>query len=214
MNCSNDDKLCGVLTVESGLSSGVYGGGEPKVHGLWPQVGSYGNSRCCRGGGDNCSDNAPSSLCPGIKWSGCDPSWHGCKESGCADRQKEMSQKSCRSLIHDTDNPCWFPAHEWYKHGMCAGFQDSIAYTQTMAELGSGPISVMSSSNSNWDQEKQSICNSKYGQYVNKFNEHNKQIEFSVCGSLDSNGGNAKWNFCTASGGSNPCNVENYVGVL
>lgn len=38
--------VCGVLTLESGFGSGRYQHEEPVVHGLWPQVGKYGNSAC------------------------------------------------------------------------------------------------------------------------------------------------------------------------
>mmetsp|Transcript_45459 Transcript_45459/g.50604 ORF Transcript_45459/g.50604 Transcript_45459/m.50604 type:complete len:200 (+) Transcript_45459:11-610(+) len=38
--------VCGVLTLETGLGPGVYGHHGPSVHGLWPQVGSYGTSTC------------------------------------------------------------------------------------------------------------------------------------------------------------------------
>ena len=38
--------VCGVLTLESGFGPGRYQHNEPVVHGLWPQVGKYGNSAC------------------------------------------------------------------------------------------------------------------------------------------------------------------------
>ena len=38
--------VCGVLTLESGYGGGRYRHEEPVVHGLWPQVGKYGNSAC------------------------------------------------------------------------------------------------------------------------------------------------------------------------
>jgi hypothetical protein len=38
--------VCGVLTLQSGLGSGVYRKWPPMVHGLWPQVTPYGNSAC------------------------------------------------------------------------------------------------------------------------------------------------------------------------
>ena len=45
MECGSA-RLCGVLTLESGLGPGRYEHEEPVVHGLWPQVGKYGNSAC------------------------------------------------------------------------------------------------------------------------------------------------------------------------
>jgi len=38
--------LCGVLTVETGQGSGYYHHATPAVHGLWPETGSYGTSKC------------------------------------------------------------------------------------------------------------------------------------------------------------------------
>jgi len=37
---------CGVLALESGLGPGYYHHKTPSVHGLWPETGSYGNSKC------------------------------------------------------------------------------------------------------------------------------------------------------------------------
>lgn len=46
MDCGRNVSLCGVLTLETGLGSGVYEHDEPCVHGLWPETGTYGNSEC------------------------------------------------------------------------------------------------------------------------------------------------------------------------
>lgn len=45
MNCGEGVPLCGSLTLESSSRPGE-GGTRPHVHGLWPAVGSYGNSKC------------------------------------------------------------------------------------------------------------------------------------------------------------------------
>lgn len=45
MDCKGT-KVCGILTLESGIGSGVYAHKSPCVHGLWPQVKPYGNSAC------------------------------------------------------------------------------------------------------------------------------------------------------------------------
>lgn len=45
MDCGNT-KVCGILTLESGLGSGVYHHDGPGVHGLWPEVSPYGDSGC------------------------------------------------------------------------------------------------------------------------------------------------------------------------
>jgi len=46
MDCGANVPLCGVLTLQSGYGPGVYRGDKPRVHGLWPQVGRYGDSKC------------------------------------------------------------------------------------------------------------------------------------------------------------------------
>eukprot|EP00927_Polykrikos_kofoidii_P019424 TRINITY_DN1907_c0_g1_i5.p1 TRINITY_DN1907_c0_g1~~TRINITY_DN1907_c0_g1_i5.p1 ORF type:complete len:210 (-),score=26.65 TRINITY_DN1907_c0_g1_i5:108-737(-) len=47
MICGDNVPLCGVLVLISGLAeSGIYRQDQPGVHGLWPQLGSYGTSQC------------------------------------------------------------------------------------------------------------------------------------------------------------------------
>lgn len=46
MDCGDGVSLCGVLVLETGLAEGVYHHREPVVHGLWPQTGHYGSSKC------------------------------------------------------------------------------------------------------------------------------------------------------------------------
>jgi hypothetical protein len=55
MDCGPRVNACGVLTLESGLGPGVYGHTEPSVHGLWPEVGSYGTSACIAPSGSTAS---------------------------------------------------------------------------------------------------------------------------------------------------------------
>ena len=46
MDCGDSVPLCGTLTLETGLGPGAYRHGNVSVHGLWPEVGEYGTSRC------------------------------------------------------------------------------------------------------------------------------------------------------------------------
>ena len=46
MSCNKNVKLYGVLALCNGLGNGMYKSREPFVHGLWPTVGEYGNSKC------------------------------------------------------------------------------------------------------------------------------------------------------------------------
>lgn len=48
MECGDKVGLCGVIAVSSGLGGGNYKHDTPSVHGLWPEVGSYGNSQCIK----------------------------------------------------------------------------------------------------------------------------------------------------------------------
>eukprot|EP00931_Biecheleriopsis_adriatica_P090205 TRINITY_DN64230_c0_g1_i1.p1 TRINITY_DN64230_c0_g1~~TRINITY_DN64230_c0_g1_i1.p1 ORF type:complete len:347 (-),score=72.22 TRINITY_DN64230_c0_g1_i1:37-1047(-) len=51
--------LCGVLALETGLGTGAYKKEVPVVHGLWPQVGTFGTSKCIR---PTSSDATPKQL--------------------------------------------------------------------------------------------------------------------------------------------------------
>ena len=46
LNCGDDVDVCGVLTLESGLGRGNYHHRKPCVHGIWPQIGHFGSSKC------------------------------------------------------------------------------------------------------------------------------------------------------------------------
>jgi len=47
MDCGSTP-LCGVITLETGFGSGNYKHDQPSVHGLWPETGSYGSSKCVK----------------------------------------------------------------------------------------------------------------------------------------------------------------------
>ena len=48
MECGVNVPLCGVLTLESGLGPHRYAHDTPVVHGLWPETGRYGSSKCLK----------------------------------------------------------------------------------------------------------------------------------------------------------------------
>lgn len=48
MTCGDGVPMCGVLVLQSGFGSGVYHSAKPGVHGLWPEVGDYGTSKCVK----------------------------------------------------------------------------------------------------------------------------------------------------------------------
>merc|ERR1712159_251697 len=47
MDCGSAP-LCGVLVLESGHGTGKYAHSNPVVHGVWPETGSYGSSKCIK----------------------------------------------------------------------------------------------------------------------------------------------------------------------
>ena len=88
MNCGSA-VLCGVLTLETGLGPGNYKHSGCATHGLWPEVGSYGSSKCVKPTG---ARSDPSTV------------------------------YSCYKQSGDTSSDLLtFEAHEWEKHGQCAG---------------------------------------------------------------------------------------------
>lgn len=46
MDCGLGVPLCGTLALQSGLGKGVYHHKMASVHGLWPETGDYGTSKC------------------------------------------------------------------------------------------------------------------------------------------------------------------------
>jgi len=46
MDCGSGVALCGILTLETGRGPGAYHHEYAHVHGLWPEVGHYGTSKC------------------------------------------------------------------------------------------------------------------------------------------------------------------------
>ncbi|KAJ8610106.1 hypothetical protein CTAYLR_007077 [Chrysophaeum taylorii] len=114
MDCGTGVKLCGVLTLESGLGSGEYEHDLPCVHGLWPEDGSYGellrDSECL----------APDSTA--------DPTVvYECYVSSGDDDADIIS----------------FEVHEWEKHGECAGVEDQEDYFTQICDMASDPVAIM-----------------------------------------------------------------------
>lgn len=46
MHCGDGVSLCGVLVLQSGFGHAHYRHRQPHVHGLWPETGKFGDSRC------------------------------------------------------------------------------------------------------------------------------------------------------------------------
>ena len=119
MNCGKEVKVCGVLALQSGLGEGVYGGGRPAVHGLWPQVRQFGNSICEL---PRSSAASPKQLFP-----------------SCYTTIKRSSESD--------DSILSLERHEWKKHGRCAGCRDFFDFISQVCSLSEKPLAVMSKHN-------------------------------------------------------------------
>jgi len=53
MDCGNGVSLCGVLVLQSGFGHSHYRHRHPSVHGLWPETGKYGDSKCAKPSASN-----------------------------------------------------------------------------------------------------------------------------------------------------------------
>lgn len=71
MDCGDGVPLCGVVTLETGLGPARYQHDAPVVHGLWPEVGQFGSSKCIAPSG---SDAPPTTVFPCYAQKGEDPS--------------------------------------------------------------------------------------------------------------------------------------------
>ncbi len=90
MDC-NGAETCGVVVLETGMGTGYYKHDRPSVHGLWPQIGSYGTSACI-----------PAQ----------DPAVVDAYLPPCYNNDEAKAD-----LTHQQD----FVKHEWQKHGSCSG---------------------------------------------------------------------------------------------
>lgn len=116
MECGDKVGLCGALALSSGLGSGNYKHATPAVHGLWPEVGSYGDSQCVKPSGST-ADPVTVVECY--------------KDAGTVNAQ----------IVQ-------FEAHEWDKHGQCAGAVDAVGFFTTVCALAEKPLSIMAESRS------------------------------------------------------------------
>jgi hypothetical protein len=154
--CPPEFALCGTLTVESGLGPGLYGGGTPGIHGLWPETGNYGNSKC---------------MAPKDKT---------------FDVNSSNVNLLCDSINEtDNQGNFSFAKHEWTKHGMCSGGPGPAShYFNTMCNIGS-PIVNLIKEKSSFEDMQSSIANSDYQKYLFNIDHTNKQFEFGVCSTGD-----------------------------
>jgi len=125
MDCGENVQLCGVLALDSGFGRGVYHHEEPSVHGLWPETGRFGDSRCHR---PRRSNIAARRIFP------------------CYRRHKLAAAQIESSAFEVGIKPrrvLGFQTHEWIKHGRCAGVKDAEDYFKQVCDLADLPLSLL-----------------------------------------------------------------------
>ena len=111
MECGEDVDLCGVVAMSSGLGGGNYKHDTPSIHGLWPQVDKYGDSKCIKPTGSTAD---PTTVI------------------------------DCYSAAGTEDSQIIsFEAHEWEKHGECAGATDATQFFTSACALAAKPLEIM-----------------------------------------------------------------------
>ena len=122
MTCGAGVSVCGVLALMTGLGSGVqnvsggavYGHPVPMVHGLWPEVPPYGDSKCVQP-----VDPPPPALlytcyaCPA-------------NDTNCTAQHQHL-----------------FEQHEWAKHGVCAQAFDADTFFRLVCALSKEPLQLL-----------------------------------------------------------------------
>ena len=165
--CPSGSPLCGVLTIESGLGGGNYGGGKPGLHGLWPQIPPYGNSKCVKPK-DMTYDDMASCLYlnkPGA----CDNWLNGGKGPGFC-----------------------FSRHEWVTHGKCAGGPGPASiYFAEACNLATPIIDQLAPYTGDWNGMRNAVETGELSKYLVDVDTTYKQFEFSVCSD-----GSGKWKLC------------------
>eukprot|EP00854_Cymbomonas_tetramitiformis_P032725 gene32725-41642_t len=156
VTCPLSHPLCGILTIESGLASGVYD--TLGVHGLWPETGKYGDS---------------------IEVTPLDKSFD--KEGVL---NGPASREGCSCWAELTGGEPTFAEHEWTKHGYEAGAKDSVNYFNVACDLATngadgGPVGVMKKAikaGATWDElQKVMKSDANYGRFVYLFDQEHDQ---------------------------------------
>lgn len=118
MDCGENVTVCGVLTLETGLGTGVYQNKYPGVHGLWPETAPYGNSVCVAPSG---SYTPPSKVYP------------------CYIHANGGNNAS----IITFEQHEWSGSHGGGGHGLCAGVEDADDYFEQICLLSAPPLKLI-----------------------------------------------------------------------
>ncbi|KAK3251661.1 hypothetical protein CYMTET_39006 [Cymbomonas tetramitiformis] len=188
VTCPLSHPLCGILTIESGLASGVYD--TLGVHGLWPETGKYGDS---------------------IEVTPLDKSFD--KEGVL---NGPASREGCSCWAELTGGEPTFAEHEWTKHGYEAGAKDSVNYFNVACDLATngadgGPVGVMKKAikaGATWDElQKVMKSDANYGRFVYLFDQEHDQVEYGACATCSGSDGKSapcSWELCELKPGPVP----------
>ena len=120
MICGDGVVVCGVLALQTGLGPDLYAHPAPAVHGIWPEVAPYGSSACLAPSLSDANTSVVYSCYAGLTCPNCDDD--------------------------DTGDPALaFEAHEWGKHGVCAGVRDADDFFSQLCGLAKYPLDIMTS---------------------------------------------------------------------
>lgn len=159
MKCGKNVRLCGVLTLPTGLGEGAYKYSKPYVHGLWPEVGKYGNSICKR-------PNDPKVLHSRITTAHC--------------YQKKNAPN---------DSTSNFITHEFKKHGECSGVKNENDYFRQICKLSENPLKIMKRVRNNNIKDINIYANElqKAGYSVWDTNDKTSEVQLSACSDSSGN---------------------------
>jgi len=147
----NHGVLCGVLTLQTGYGeSSIYQ--HRGVHGLWPQIFPYGDSRCIRPNGKESQQE----ICDELN------TLYSCYDN---------PYRSTKDILE-------FQRHEYYKHGRCAGIKSPKDYFFQVCNLSQRPIDFMNQFCMNFQQCV--FILQKYF-YVNNIYDTTRQVELFAC---------------------------------
>ena len=120
MQCGDGVAVCGVLALQTGLGPDLYAHPAPAVHGIWPEVAPYGSSACVAPRASDANTSVVYPCYAGLTCPNCDDDDAG-------------------------DPALAFEAHEWGKHGVCAGVRDADDFFSQMCGLATYPLAIMTS---------------------------------------------------------------------
>ena len=192
MECGARVNVCGIITLESGLGDGVYAHKEPSVHGLWPEVGTYGTSSCIAPSQSTADPTRVYSCyeCVGGARPVPPPAKH-CVHI-CLSSPSSFSSRPSPGLLlplltsgitgTTAAGQLAFETHEWGKHGVCAGVKDANDYFAQICNISADPVATMKTVRDNGGDlaaMQAALVAANYS--VWSVDAANEQLELSAC---------------------------------